>query len=55
VRPETWIAFICWSTLGLIVYFLYSRKNSHLNHYEFEQSLRGHDAILNSSEEANEE
>jgi APA family basic amino acid/polyamine antiporter len=55
VRPDTWIAFICWSTLGVVVYFLYSRKNSHLNHYDFEQSLKGHDAILNSSEEANEE
>lgn len=55
VRPDTWIAFICWSTLGVVVYFLYSRKNSHLNHYDFEQSLKGHDAILNTSEEANEE
>jgi APA family basic amino acid/polyamine antiporter len=55
VRPDTWIAFICWSTLGVVVYFLYSRKNSHLNQYDFEQSLRGHDAILNTSEEANEE
>lgn len=55
VRPDTWIAFICWSTLGVMVYFLYSRKNSHLNQYDFEQSLRGHDAILNTSEEANEE
>ena len=55
VRPETWVAFICWSSLGVIVYFLYSRKNSHLNQYDFEQSLRGHDAILNTSEEANEE
>jgi APA family basic amino acid/polyamine antiporter len=55
VRPETWVAFIIWSTLGVIVYFLYSRRNSHLNQYDFEQSLKGHDAIVNASEEASEE
>ena len=47
VRPDTWIAFLCWSALGILVYFLYSRKNSHLNQYEFEQSLKGNDAITN--------
>jgi APA family basic amino acid/polyamine antiporter len=51
VRPDTWVAFIIWSTLGLIVYFLYSRKHSHLNDYAFEDSLKGHDAIVNASEE----
>jgi APA family basic amino acid/polyamine antiporter len=51
VRPDTWVAFIIWSTLGLVVYFLYSRKHSHLNDYAFEDSLRGHDAIVNASEE----
>lgn len=51
VRPDTWVAFIVWSTLGLIVYFLYSRKHSHLNDYAFEESLKGHDAIVNASEE----
>jgi APA family basic amino acid/polyamine antiporter len=55
VRLDTWISFICWSSLGILVYFLYSRKNSHLNQYDFEQSLRGHDAILNTSEESPEE
>jgi hypothetical protein len=49
------VAFICWSTLGVIVYFLYSRKNSNLNDHAFEDSLRGHDAILNTSEEASED
>jgi len=34
VRKETWIAFLIWSSIGLIVYFLYSRKNSKLNEYE---------------------
>lgn len=34
VRKETWIAFLIWSSIGLIVYFLYSRKNSKLNDYE---------------------
>jgi APA family basic amino acid/polyamine antiporter len=51
VRPDTWVAFIVWSTLGLIVYFLYSRKHSHLNDVAFEESLKGHDAIVNASEE----
>jgi APA family basic amino acid/polyamine antiporter len=51
VRPDTWVAFIIWSTLGLIVYFLYSRKHSHLNDHAFEDSLKGHDAIVNASEE----
>jgi APA family basic amino acid/polyamine antiporter len=55
VRPETWVAFIIWSSLGVLVYFLYSRHNSHLNQYDFEQSLRGHDAILNTSEEVAED
>lgn len=51
VRPDTWIAFLCWSALGIIVYFLYSRKNSNLNDHAYESSLRGHDAMLNASEE----
>jgi APA family basic amino acid/polyamine antiporter len=55
VRPETWIAFICWSSLGILVYFLYSRNHSNLNQLEFEQSLKGHDAILNASEEMEDE
>jgi APA family basic amino acid/polyamine antiporter len=54
VRPETWVAFLCWSALGVIVYFTYSRRNSKLNEWEFEQSLKGHDAILNVSEEPDE-
>lgn len=51
VRPDTWIAFILWSTLGVLVYFLYSRKHSKLNEWHYESSLRGHDAIVNASEE----
>jgi APA family basic amino acid/polyamine antiporter len=54
VRPETWVAFLVWTSLGVLVYFLYSRKNSHLNEYEFEQSLKGHDAIVNISEDLEE-
>jgi APA family basic amino acid/polyamine antiporter len=50
VRPETWVAFLVWTALGVIVYFMYSRKNSHLNEWEYEQSLKGHDAIVNASE-----
>jgi APA family basic amino acid/polyamine antiporter len=55
VRPETWVAFLCWSTLGIIVYFLYSRNHSHLNELELAESLRGHDAILNASEDNTEQ
>ncbi len=51
VRPETWVAFLCWSSLGIIVYFLYSRNHSHLNNLELAETLRGHDAILNASED----
>lgn len=31
LRTDTKIAFVVWGTLGLIVYFLYSRKHSKLN------------------------
>jgi len=55
VRRDTWIAFLCWSTLGVIVYFLYSRRHSKLNDYELAQSLKGNDAILNASEQATDE
>jgi len=34
VRKETWIAFILWGGLGIIVYFLYSKNNSNLNKTE---------------------
>lgn len=50
VKTETWIAFLCWTGIGILVYFLYSRKHSKLNEWEFEKSLKGHDAILNASE-----
>jgi APA family basic amino acid/polyamine antiporter len=45
VRPDTWIAFLCWSTLGILIYFLYSRHKSNLNDHAYEDSLRGHDAV----------
>lgn len=31
VRKDTWIAFLVWGALGIIVYFLYSKKKSNLN------------------------
>ena len=37
VRKETWIAFLIWSAVGFIVYFLYSRKNSKMHKWELEQ------------------
>lgn len=30
VRKETWIAFLIWGSLGILVYFLYSRRHSNL-------------------------
>lgn len=34
LRTDTKISFVIWCTLGLIVYFVYSRKNSNLNQQE---------------------
>jgi basic amino acid/polyamine antiporter, APA family len=34
VRTETWHAFLIWSSIGIAVYFLYSRGKSHLNQPE---------------------
>lgn len=31
VREHTWMAFIIWGAIGILVYFLYSRRNSKLN------------------------
>ena len=31
VRPETWVAFLIWGSIGIAVYFLYSRRNSNLH------------------------
>lgn len=31
VRPATWVFFLVWGGLGIIVYFLYSKRNSNLN------------------------
>ena len=37
VRKETWVAFLIWTSLGILVYFLYSKRNSKLNDWEDEQ------------------
>jgi APA family basic amino acid/polyamine antiporter len=34
VRKETWIAFLIWGALGILVYFLYSKRNSNLEKEE---------------------
>ncbi|MCE3258967.1 MAG: amino acid permease-associated region [Bacteroidetes bacterium] len=34
VRKETWIAFVIWGLVGIIVYFLYSQRNSNLQKEE---------------------
>jgi APA family basic amino acid/polyamine antiporter len=39
VRKETWIAFLIWSGIGILVYFLYSKRNSKMNEWEKEQEL----------------
>ncbi len=44
VRKETWIAFLIWSGIGILVYFLYSRNNSKLNDWEDEQAKIGSDS-----------
>jgi basic amino acid/polyamine antiporter, APA family len=31
LKPITWIAFLLWITIGIVVYFVYSRKHSALN------------------------
>jgi APA family basic amino acid/polyamine antiporter len=55
VRPDTWVAFIIWSTLGIIIYFLYSRNKSNLNDPNYLASLKGHDAVVEASEPLNNE
>jgi APA family basic amino acid/polyamine antiporter len=39
VRAHTWIAFVCWGTLGILVYFIYSRKRSNLARLERGEKL----------------
>lgn len=36
VRKDTWIAFIIWGTLGILVYFLYSKRHSNLEKKELQ-------------------
>jgi APA family basic amino acid/polyamine antiporter len=36
VRIETWFFFIIWGSLGIIVYFVYSKRHSNLNGTEYE-------------------
>lgn len=39
VRAETWIAFMVWGGIGILVYFIYSRKNSNLTKLDHEETL----------------
>lgn len=39
VRKETWIAFVIWGVIGIIVYFIYSKRNSNLNKLDHEETL----------------
>jgi APA family basic amino acid/polyamine antiporter len=36
VRKETWQAFMIWGALGILIYFLYSKRNSNLEKLEKE-------------------
>jgi APA family basic amino acid/polyamine antiporter len=47
VRKETWIAFLIWSSIGVVVYFLYSKRNSKLNDWEREQEELAQKNTLN--------
>lgn len=49
LRLNTWYAFLIWSTLGFLVYFLYSRSKSNLNVYSEEQ-LKSFDDNLTDEE-----
>jgi basic amino acid/polyamine antiporter, APA family len=40
VRHETWITFIVWGTLGIIVYFLYSKRHSKLQNGEYGETFK---------------
>jgi len=55
VRPETWVAFLIWTGLGVVVYFLYSRRKSNLNDPNYLASLKGHDGIVEASENLTKE
>jgi APA family basic amino acid/polyamine antiporter len=41
---------ISWLVIGVVIYFLYSRRKSNLNHYNLDASITGHD-LDNSDEE----
>ncbi len=43
---------LSWLAIGIVIYFLYSRRKSHLNHYHLDQSITGHD--LESEEKIEE-
>jgi APA family basic amino acid/polyamine antiporter len=36
VRKDTWIAFLIWGSIGIAVYFLYSKRNSNLQQGKYD-------------------
>ncbi|HEY1040443.1 MAG TPA: amino acid permease [Bacteroidia bacterium] len=43
VRKDTWIAFLIWGGLGILVYFLYSKRSSNLERAEKEERMNSED------------
>jgi APA family basic amino acid/polyamine antiporter len=39
VRPQTWVFFLCWGALGILVYFIYSKRNSNLQKGNSEETF----------------
>ena len=37
VRHDTWVAFLIWGSIGILVYFAYSRRHSNLNNPQIEE------------------
>jgi len=50
VRHETWITFLIWGTLGIVVYFLYSIRHSKLHKAEFGETFKAEQEPLEKND-----